>query len=256
MKQIEKIAKKIFIAFIKNKIIAPIPVKFSENINFAIKLRKLSENYVNKPILGYKAGGTSIPLLKKLGEKEPFYASVFSKNILTNGQSVKVNKYTLGMELEVCYVIKKSFFKSRIKLSSKNIEKYISHILTCIEIIGYRQRKKGIKYLGDVCNDFGGNVKFIIGQKKKYKKNSVNNLKTKLHNKQFKITITGNTNTVYKNPLNSLFFVLKKLIKDKVNLHKDFYVFTGSTVGIVPITKKGLFIGSIDKLGSVRVKIR
>ena len=34
----------------------------------------------------------------------------------------------------------------------------------CIEIVGYRL-KKGIKSLGDLCSDFGANVKFIIGQK-------------------------------------------------------------------------------------------
>ena len=56
--------------------------------------------------------------------------------------------------------------------------------------------------------------------------------------------------------MNSLLFVLRKLQKDNIKLTEAFYVFTGSTVGIVPITKKGLFIGSIDKLGSVRVKIR
>jgi len=67
--------------------------------------------------------------------------------------------------------------------------------------------------------------------------------------------VSGNTNTVYINPLNSLCFVLNKLKKDKVNLKKDFYVFTGSTVGVVPILGKGLYIGKIEKLGSVKAKI-
>ena len=39
----------------------------------------------------------------------------------------------------------------------------------CIEVVGYRQRKKGIKSLGDLCSDFGANVKFVIGAKKKLK---------------------------------------------------------------------------------------
>ena len=51
----------------------------------------------------------------------------------------------------------------------KNILKFISHIAPCIEVVGYRQRKKGIKTLGDLCSDFGGNVKFIIGAKKNLK---------------------------------------------------------------------------------------
>ena len=47
----------------------------------------------------------------------------------------------------------------------------------CIEVVGYRQRKKGIKSLGDLCSDFGANVKFVIGPKIKYKKINFKNLK-------------------------------------------------------------------------------
>ena len=65
----------------------------------------------------------------------------------------------------------------------------------------------------------------------------------------------GNTKTVFVNPLNSLKFVLNKIKKDKINISKDFYVFTGSTVGVVPIKTKGIYIGKIQKLGSVKVKI-
>ena len=81
-------------------------------------------------------------------------------------------------------------------------------------------------------SDFGANVKFLIGQKKKYKKINIGNLKTNISNKKIKQSVTGNTNTVYINPLNSLRFVLNKVKKDKVNLDKEFYVFTGSTVGL------------------------
>jgi 2-keto-4-pentenoate hydratase len=50
-------------------------------------------------------------------------------------------------------------------------------------------------------------------------------------------------------------FILKKVKKDNVNLNKNFYVFTGSTVGVVPILGKGLYTGKIDKLGSVKAII-
>ena len=56
-------------------------------------------------------------------------------------------------------------------------------------------------------------------------------------------------------PINSLRFVLNKVKKDKVDLRQDFYVFTGSTVGVVPILGKGLYTGKIDKLGSVKAII-
>ena len=48
-------------------------------------------------------------MLKKLGEKEPFYATVYKHNVLKNNKSVRINKYTMGIELEVCYMINKAF---------------------------------------------------------------------------------------------------------------------------------------------------
>ena len=135
----------------------------------------------------------------------------------------------MGIELEVCYLIKKSFFSLKKKTTKKNIVKFISHIAPCIEVVGYRQKKKGIKGLGDLCSDFGANVKFILGQKKKYKNLNVKNLKTNISNKRIGQLVHGNTNTVYIDPLNSLRFVLDKLQKDKISHKKDFYVFTGST---------------------------
>ena len=126
----------------------------------------------------------------------------------------------------------------------------------CIEVVGYRQRKKGITSFGDLCSDFGANVKFLIGKKKKFKKINIGNLKTSIANKRKNQRVNGNTNTVYINPLNSLRFVLNKVKKDKIDLNKDFWVFTGSTVGVVPIKYKGLYIGNIEKLGSVKTIIR
>ena len=253
---LEKTSNKLVKAFLRNKIIAPIPSKYTQKLNEAQKLRKLCESKIKEPIVGFKAAGTGIPLIKKFKEKEPFYASVFEKNFLKSGKSVRVNKSTLGVELEVCYKIKSSFFSSKGLITMKNISKYISHIAPCIEIVGYRQRKKGITSFGDLCSDFGANIKFLIGSKKKYKKNNVSNLKTNISNERINQSVNGNTNTVYINPLNSLKFVLNKVKKDKKNLNKDFWVFTGSSVGVVPIKGKGIFIGKIDKLGSVKAVIK
>ena len=125
----------------------------------------------------------------------------------------------------------------------------------CIEIVGYRQRKKGITSFGDLCSDFGANVKFLIGKKQKYKKINLNNLKTNIANTKIKQSVNGNTNTVYTNPLYSLRFVLNQLKKDKIVLNKDFYVFTGSTVGVVPILGKGLYRGKVSNIGSVKAII-
>ena len=251
----DKLSDKLVNAFLKNKIVTAIPNKFTKKLTEADKFRKLCESKIKEPVIGYKAGGTGIPLLKKLKEKEPFYASIYKRNFLKNGKRVKINKSTFGIELEVCYLIKKSFFTYKGSITSRNISKFISHMAPCIEVVGYRQKKKGIKSFGDLSSDFGANVKFLIGKKKKYKKIDIGNLKTNISNKKIKQSVTGNTNSVYINPLNSLRFILKKVKKDKVNLNKNFYVFTGSTVGVVPILGKGLYTGKIDKLGSVKAII-
>ncbi len=250
-----KYANRIVNAFLKNKTISPLPTKYTKKISDAQKFRKLCESKIKKPIAGFKAAGTGIPVLKKLKEKEPFYATVYNHNVLKNKKSVKINKFTLGIELEVGYLIKKNFFNFNRKVSKQNIIKFITYIFPCIEVVGYRQKKKGIKSLGDLCSDFGANIKFIIGTKKKFKNQNIKNLMTNISNKKIKQNVNGNTNTVYINPLNSLRFVLNKIQKDKIKLNKDFYVFTGSTVGVVPILDKGLYKGVIDKLGSVIAKI-
>ena len=252
---IEKTADKLVNAFVNNKIIAPLPTKFTKKLSEAQKLRKLCESKIKDPIIGFKAAGTGIPVMKKLKEKKPFYASIFKNNFIKSGQKVKINKFTLGIELEVCYLVKKTFFSSKGSITLKNVTKYISHMAPCIEVVGYRQRKKGITSFGDLCSDFGANVKFLIGKKKIYKKINIGNLKTNITNKKINQTVEGNTNTVYINPLNSLCFVLNEVKKDKINLNKDFYVFTGSTVGVVPILGKGLYTGKVDNLGSVKAII-
>ena len=254
-KNLKKYANRLVKAFLKNKIISPLPNKYTKKLSEAQKLRRLCESKIKKPISGYKAAGTGIPVLKKLKEKEPFYATVYKHNVLKNNKTVRINKFTMGIELEVCYLIKKNFFNFKPKVTKNNIKKFITHVAPCIEVVGYRQKKKGIKSLGDLCSDFGANVKFVIGPKKKFKNQNVDNLKTKITNKIINQNVIGNTNTVYINPMNSLKFVLNKLQKDKVKHNKDFFVFTGSSVGVVPILSKGIYKGLINKIGSVSCRI-
>ena len=254
-KNLNNLTNKIVKAFLGNKIISPIPTRYTKRLSEAEKFRKICESKITKPIAGFKAAGTGIPLLKKLKEKEPFYATVYKHNVIKNNKSVKINKFTMGIELEVAYVISSKFFNFNSKVTKNNLNKFIKYIAPCIEIVGYRQKKKGINSLGDLCSDFGGNIKFIMGTKKKFNNNNVKNLKTVIGNKKINHFVKGNTNTVYINPMNSLLFVLKKLQKDKVELDKDFYVFTGSSVGVVPILSKGIYKGIINKLGSVATKI-
>ena len=93
-KSLNKLSNQLTKAFLENKIIKSLPSKVTKKLKDADKFRKMCEAKINLPIIGYKAGGTSIPLLKKLKEKEPFYASVYKKNFLKNGAKVKINKST------------------------------------------------------------------------------------------------------------------------------------------------------------------
>ena len=154
----EKLSNKLVKAFLKNKIISPLPLKLTKQLENADKFRKLCESKVNEPIIGFKAGGTALPVMKKLKEKEPFYASVYKRNFLSNGKTVKINKSTLGIELEVCYLIKKQFFDFKKIITKKNVTKFISYMAPCIEVVGYRQRNKGITSFGEFCCDFGAIV--------------------------------------------------------------------------------------------------
>ena len=252
---INKTANKLVNAFLRKKLIKPLPLRYTAKLSEANKFRKLCESKIKIPVIGFKAGGTGIPLLKKLKEREPFYASVYKHNFLKSNSNVKINNFVLGIELEVCFLIKKEFFTLKKKITKTNIKRFILKVAPCIEIVGYRQKKNNIKSLGDLSSDFGGNIKFLIGKKQSLSKINTNNLKTSITNKQINYLINGNTNTVYINPLNSLKFVLNKLKNDKVFLNKNFYVFTGSTVGVAPISGKGSYYGFVEKLGSVKVKI-
>ena len=254
--EIKKFAQKLVNAYKKNKLISPLPIKYTKNINNATRLRKICESKIKTKIVGFKAGGTALPVLKKLNEKEPFYSAIFKNNVLKSGKSVKINSSTLGIEVEVGYLIDKKFFDNKGLITIKNVSKYISHMMPCIEVVGYRQKKQGIKFLGDLASDFGANIKFLIGSKKKFRRLNIGNLKCSIKNVKTGNVINGNTNTVYINPLNSLRFVLNKMRKDKVKLDSNFFVFTGSTVGVVPLKNKGMYIAKIDKIGTVKSSIR
>ena len=88
---IEKLSDKIVNAFLKGKIISPLPNKYTKKLNNAQKFRILCESKITRPVIGFKAAGTAFAVIKKLGEKEPFYASVYKENLLKSGNRVRVN---------------------------------------------------------------------------------------------------------------------------------------------------------------------
>ena len=51
LSQIEKVSNNLVKAFLKNKIIAPIPSKFVKNSKVSEQLRKLCESKIKKPVI-------------------------------------------------------------------------------------------------------------------------------------------------------------------------------------------------------------
>ena len=68
-KSFNKLSDKLLQAFLKNKIIKPLPKNITKKFEVSNKFRKLCESKVNQPVIGFKAAGTGIPLIKKLKEK-------------------------------------------------------------------------------------------------------------------------------------------------------------------------------------------
>ena len=91
-KEIEKFADKLVIAYKKNKLINPIPIKFTKNIENATKLRKLCESKINTKVVGFKAGDAALQVLKKLKEKEHYYSAKFKNKHLKCDTRVKLNR--------------------------------------------------------------------------------------------------------------------------------------------------------------------
>ena len=134
--ELKNTAKRLVNAFNKGTFIAPLSNKFTKNTKTSKLLLEECQQLISSPVIGFKAGGTGKAALKQWGEKEPFYAPIFKKNLLKSNGSVKINKYTLGIELEVFFEIKKSFFSSDKKITEKNISSVINYVGPCIEIVG------------------------------------------------------------------------------------------------------------------------
>ena len=74
-----------------------------------------------------------------------------------------------------------------------------------------------LKTLGDLISDFGANVKFINGSKKKYKKLNFANLKTELMHVKSGSKTQGNTKSVYDSPIKSLIWLINKIRRRTVS---------------------------------------
>ena len=138
----DKISDKLVNAFLKNNTISSIPKKFTKTLTEADKFRKLCESKIKEPVIGFKVGGTGIPLMKKLNEKEPFYASVYNRNFLKSGKRVKINKYALGIEVEVCYLIKKTFFYQKDWLIKKMLQNLLLIWLRVLRLLDTVKKEK------------------------------------------------------------------------------------------------------------------
>ena len=57
----DKLSDKIVSAFIKGKLIAPLPKKYTKKLFNAEKFRRICESKIKDHVIGFKAAGTGIP---------------------------------------------------------------------------------------------------------------------------------------------------------------------------------------------------
>ena len=150
---IEKTSDKLVNAFLQNKIIKPIPSKFTKKLKEAQKLRILCESKIKHPVIGFKAAGTGIPLIKKFKEKEPFYASVYKRNFLKSGKKVKINFVKDRPGHDIRYALNSNKIKTKLGWSPKiNFKKGIK-----LTLDWYFENKSYYKSLSkkDIINRLG-----------------------------------------------------------------------------------------------------
>ena len=118
-------------------------------------------------VLSSPSGAGKTTLVKKISKKNNFQISISYTTRIPRDNEVNGSDY---------YFIKKSFFDFKGKVTKSNVTKFIKYMGPCFEIVGFRQRNKKFTYLGDICGDFGFNIKFVVGRKTKFKKLNLNNL--------------------------------------------------------------------------------
>ena len=236
----------------KNTLIQPLPIYISKNLDLAKQIKTLAEAKLEWNPIGFKIGATNKKIMKLLKAKEPFYSYLFKEQTFSNKKQLKLTPQILGIELEIAYKVSKKIFDTEI-YKKEQLKSYIYGVAPAIELVGYRQKIKKIKYAGQAVVDFGLNISFV--KSKIYKTKNILNLKlkTKITNLKSKKIYSGHSNNVMGNPINALFWLINDLKKKDVSLDKDFWVATGSTTSIIPVKKGDNFLGEILPIGKVNV---
>jgi len=236
----------------KNILIKSIPSHICKDTELVKKIKNLAEQKLKWKPIGFKIGATNKDISKIIKAKEPFYSYLFKERLYKNNSKLRLEKNTLGIELELAYKVSKKIFGKKIQ-NKKQLVKFICGLAPAIELVGFRQNLKKLSYAGQAAIDFGLNISFT--KSKIYKVKNILNFssKTKIINLKNKEFYYGHTKKVMGNPINSLLWLIKELQKKKLSLKKDFWVSTGSTTPIVPVKKGDKFLGNIESLGNVRV---
>ena len=112
---IEKTANRLVDAFINNKIIAPLPLKFTKKLKDAEKLRRLCESKVDDEIIGLKS--TSIKFKKNYKLFLSICYSIFLIILILLGL---IEKYSLIYFILTIMIFLQLFYFQIFKLDIKN----------------------------------------------------------------------------------------------------------------------------------------
>lgn len=255
---LKTIAEEVLIARATLKPLSSFSARFLEfNVSKAYEVQKLVVNRLKKiheaKVCGFKAAFTTKASQKKFAMKEPAYGVLLDYMIVrdticcvhTSGKTIKPM-----IEVEIGFVIGKDISKPIKNVAQ--LKKYIKSAFFAIEVPDIRFHLKGLKGADVIADDVGT---FLVIKGKEFNpfKVDLENIKAKLY-VNGKLKRIGYSKYVLGNPLNSLLWLVNKVISQGEKIKKGYIVITGTMTKMYP-AMPGNYTAVYGKLGTLKFRI-
>ena len=198
---------------------------------------KLTENFSDK-LIGYKVGFSSKTIQEKFNIIEPAFGKLYDFMLLKNNDKIEISKFIKPViELEIAFKLS-SNITERI-LSKDTLKKHIESFYFSVELPDLKIMEKKDFTAFDIIADNIAAKYFILGKEFKYIDEDLDECESELYFNNQKIT-SGTSREVLEGPLNSLLWVVNKLIEENILPEKGNVILSGSMTNIVP-AEKGVY---------------
>ncbi len=206
------------------------------------KQNRLIESYSGK-LIGYKVGFSSKSIQEKFNIHEPAFGKLYDFMILKNNDKIEISKFKKPViELEIAFKLSSNITEKI--LSIDILKKYIDSYYVSVELPDLEIMCKKDFTVFDIIADNIAAKNFILGREFKYYGEELEKCKSSLYLNGIKIT-EGSSYNVLEGPLNSLLWIVNKLIEINISPKKDDIILSGSMTDIVP-AEKGVYIAEFE----------